>query len=258
MKFFLYLLLEGASLEEVQQELERKGLQAPFVIEDDATGEIWIGGHGKKAISIPQALLVEEKEASIDWNEQWTLFAENFTEGKAHIRLGNQTLLLTPGPGFGDLSHPTTHLMIEMMKPLVAGESVIDIGTGSGILALSALLLGAHSALGIDIDPAALRHAKENATINSLKARFSKTLPQKLSEGNLFLMNMILPEQREFKPDRLNRFAKLWIVSGILKSQREVYLAQAKQWGWEEVSEHQRSEWIGWVFKPKPISSNNT
>ncbi len=184
----------------------------------------------------------------IDWIGQWALFAKNFKEGKAHIKVGEKTLLLIPGPGFGDLSHPTTALMMKMMKKYVPQESIVDIGTGSGILALAALLLKARSAIGIDIDQGALKHARKNAKLNHLKATFSKSLPKTLPKKNIFLMNMIFAEQKEFAPDRLNSFAKLWIVSGILSSQKEAYLAQAAQWNWRLISQHKKGEWLGFVF----------
>lgn len=249
MNYYLFRLIDGESLEETQLELEKKGLKDTFLIEDDSIGEILIGGHSKKQIETTKAILVEQKKAQVDWEEQWSLFAENFNEGKAHIQLNDKTLLLTPGAGFGDLSHPTTYLMLEMMKGKVQGESIIDIGTGSGILALAALLLGAKSALGIDIDPAALKHARENAKLNHLKAQFSKTLPKNLPNGNILLMNMIFPEQQEFQPHRLNPKAKLWIVSGILESQKSDYLLRVAKWGWLLLSEHQQAEWLGFIFE---------
>ncbi len=248
MDYYLFRVLASTNLEEVQKDLKRKGLKDTFVIEDDSVGEIFIGGHSRKKISSEKAILVEKKKAEVNWEEQWSLFAENFKEGKAHIQLGDKTLLLTPGAGFGDLSHPTTYLMLEMMKGEMAGESVVDIGTGSGILALSALLLGAKSAIGIDIDPAALKHAKKNATLNQLEALFTKSLPKKLPSGNIFLMNMISPEQIEFRPDRFNLLAKKWIVSGILETEKKSYLEQSKQWGWKLLSEHRRLEWCGFIF----------
>ncbi len=248
MDYYLFRVLDETQLSKIQLELEKKGLKHSFIIEDDAIGEIFIGGHSTKSIESKNAILIEKKKADVDWNEQWSLFAENFTEGKAHISLGDKTLLLTPGPGFGDLSHPTTYLMLEIMKHHVVHESIIDIGTGSGILALGALLLGATSAVGIDIDSAAIKHAKENAKLNHLKATFSKILPSKLPEKNILLMNMIFPEQKQFKPKRLNSLAKLWIVSGILAEQKEAYLVQAKKWGWKILSEYKKGEWLGWSF----------
>jgi ribosomal protein L11 methyltransferase len=255
MDYYLFRILDERALKQIEHELVKKGLKHPFVIEDDATGEVFLGGQSTKAIKTQNALLVEKKKAEVDWHNQWSLFAENFNEGKAQIKLGEKTLLLLPGPGFGNLSHETTHLMLEMMKQHVEKESIVDIGTGSGILALAALLLNAKSAIGIDIDKAALKHAKENGKLNQLKATFSKTLPKKLSTQNVFLMNMIFPEQKEFKPERFNALAKKWIVSGILEEQKKNYLAQAKKWGWKLLSEHKKGEWLGFVFTILPSHS---
>lgn len=248
-KYLTFRLIDGFSLAETRQELEKKGLKDIFIIEDDSTGETLIGGFSNKTIRTKKATLIEEKPASVNWEEQWSLFAENFTDGKAHIILGDKTLLLTPGAGFGDLSHPTTSLMIEMLKNYARNESIVDIGTGSGILALAALLLGAKKAIGIDIDIPSLKHAKINAKINHLKATFSKNLPKKIPRQNILLMNMIFPEQLELAPDRLNYLAKFWIVSGIMKSEKRKYLSQAKKWGWKPIAEHQKTDWLGWVFE---------
>ncbi len=82
-----------------------------------------------------------------------------------------KTLLLKPGPGFGDLSHPTTSLMLKLMKLNLASMqagAVLDVGSGSGILALAASLLGSGDVAGIDIDREANRHARKNARLNCL------------------------------------------------------------------------------------------
>ncbi len=253
MKSYLYRLIEGASIEDAEKELSKKGLESIYVIEDDASGEVLIGGFGKKRIDPKLSLLVETKEG-VDWENQWTLFAEDFREGKAHIDLsrfgGDGTLELLPGAGFGDLSHPTTYLMLELMKGRIQGETIIDIGTGSGILALAALKLGAKSAVGIDIDEAALKHARRNAKINSLSVRFSKKLPKKLPPESIFLLNMIVPEQQVVGPEAYNRFAKLWIVSGILKEQKKDYLKETKKWGWQLHSAAERNGWLAFAFTP--------
>lgn len=187
---------------------------------------------------------------TVNWDEQWALFAENFYNGKAHIHLGDKTLLLLPGPGFGDLSHPTTALMLEMMRPFVREQAIIDIGSGSGILTLAALLLGARSALGVDIDPDALIHARKNNKLNGLQAHFTKTLPQKLPPS-IGLMNMILSEQRCAFSDQANAAVQVWITSGILSIQETEYLSQTMKWGWKLRSRHQKSDWLGFVFDKK-------
>ena len=78
-------------------------------------------------------------------------------------------LTLDPGLAFGTGGHETTSLCLEALDQLVqGGERVLDIGTGSGILAIAALKLGAASAEGVDIDPVAVRTAGENAALNGV------------------------------------------------------------------------------------------
>ncbi len=190
---------------------------------------------------------------SVDWEEQWALFSENFYDGKAHIDLsrfgGSGHLLLQPGAGFGDLSHPTTYLMLEMLQTHAKNAPIIDIGTGSGILSLAALRLGAKTATGIDIDPHAIAHAQSNNALNQLHAHFSLSLPDSLPEKSVFLMNMIFPEQKMVNPSQWNHFAKVWITSGILKEQKAAYLKQTADWGWTLAKEHERQGWLGFVFR---------
>lgn len=243
---YLFQIISGNDIGQVEAELHKKGLKDIYLIEEDGSGTILMGGHSTKKISTQKAILLEEKSA-VNWEDQWSLFAHDFKDGKAHIKISDKTLLLLPGPGFGDLSHPTTQLMLEMMKGKVKDESVIDIGSGSGILTLASLLLGAKSAVGIDIDKQAISHAKKNAKLNHLKARFVKTVPEKICPS-IFLMNLILPEQKQVNPSQFNPFAKHWMVSGILSEQKREYLHLIKSWGWKLKDECSRDDWMGWIF----------
>ena len=81
---------------------------------------------------------------------------------------------LDPGVAFGTGSHPTTRLCLRWLEQHVHGsETVLDYGCGSGILAIAAMKLGASHAAGVDIDPAAVRAAKENAGRNGVACDFS-------------------------------------------------------------------------------------
>ena len=130
------------------------------------------------------------------WEKQWELFAPNFKNGKAHIDLTPygcpEILQLYPGPGFGDLSHPTTRIVLELMQPYIQNHAVLDIGCGSGILSLAAAAMGASEVYGYDIDPEAVEHAKKNATLytNNLKNReFDKEGPQNLCSERATIVN---------------------------------------------------------------------
>jgi ribosomal protein L11 methyltransferase len=90
------------------------------------------------------------------------------------IHVGASTLVITDSAAFGTGLHPTTALCLDALQRLVAAvppDRVLDVGTGSGVLALAALLLGVPHALGIDTDPDALRSARENARLNGLEGR---------------------------------------------------------------------------------------
>ncbi|MCQ6558354.1 50S ribosomal protein L11 methyltransferase [Paenibacillus mendelii] len=76
---------------------------------------------------------------------------------------------LDPGMAFGTGTHPTTALCLRTLESVIrGGEEVIDVGTGSGILAIGAIQLGAERVLALDLDPVAVSSAKENAKLNGL------------------------------------------------------------------------------------------
>ncbi len=252
MNHYLFKIKENTT--DALKALQDKGLQEIYIIEDEETKEILIGGSSSQVITYEEAMEVSQNH-SIDWAKQWESFAQNFHDGHAHIDLSefgaNQRLLLTPGEGFGDLSHPTTYLMLKMMKEKVQGKTILDIGTGSGILSLASLFLGAKSAIGVDIDPKAISHAKQNSKLNSLdsKTTFRKTIPKVLSKSTIALMNMLPHEQKMIPITKLNPKVQSWIVSGVLEEKREEYLTQTASLGWEIIEEHHHLGWMGWIFK---------
>ncbi len=97
---------------------------------------------------------------------------------EAHeARRGERVLILEPGRAFGTGLHDTTRLVAEtvaLQRRTLGGTSVLDVGTGSGILALVALAFGAESTLGIDVDADAIAVARENAKLNEFPATQAK------------------------------------------------------------------------------------
>jgi ribosomal protein L11 methyltransferase len=187
---------------------------------------------------------------SVDWHQQWAKFAPNFENGLSTVPLDPfKSLLLAPGAGFGDLSHSTTRLMIELMKNRCEKQIVLDIGCGSGILTLAAARMGAAHAQGIDIDPLAIEHAKENQKVNRLEAltRFVNVWKK---NPTLVLMNMITSEQQIAWPHQnLLPTPKTIIASGVLASQRESYLKLVDSWKWILLEERQEGGWLAFVFR---------
>ncbi len=87
---------------------------------------------------------------------------------------GRAVLNIDPGLAFGTGKHETTRLCLETLERCIkGGESVLDVGCGSGILGIASVLLGAESAFGVDIDETAVRTANENALVNHVDDRFS-------------------------------------------------------------------------------------
>jgi ribosomal protein L11 methyltransferase len=101
-------------------------------------------------------------------------------------------LMLDPGMAFGTGSHPTTRLCLEWLeKTGVAGQSLLDYGCGSGILAIAAAKLGAAHVAGVDIDPQAIRAARANAEKNSVAAHFGDSAAPLTGEYDLVVANIL-------------------------------------------------------------------
>ena len=112
-----------------------------------------------------------------DWNARWAESVQPIRIGRRVVVRqswnaaapppGGFTLVIDPKQAFGSGSHATTQLLVEWLEEAVqGGERVLDVGTGSGILAMAAARLGARAVIGVDNDPVAIDCARENAAIN--------------------------------------------------------------------------------------------
>lgn len=136
-----------------------------------------------------QQALSPRYEVSLDyivgdaWRDEWKRFFRPQRIGRLLIRpsweqampqSGEILLVIDPGRAFGTGRHASTRLLLEALESHVhKGCNVLDVGCGSGILSIAALLLGAEHATGIDIDPDAIDVALQNAADNRIAAQFS-------------------------------------------------------------------------------------
>lgn len=117
-----------------------------------------------------------EEEPPRDWLAAWKAGLEPVTVGRLEIapswtRAGPSptTIVLDPGMAFGTGHHATTRrCLAELQRRGVDGGEVLDVGTGSGVLAIAAVLLGARRAVGVETDPDAVRTARDNAARNGV------------------------------------------------------------------------------------------
>jgi ribosomal protein L11 methyltransferase len=201
-----------------------------------------------------------------DWTEQWK---KGYEIRKISRRLvivpswkdylpkpGEVVVTMDPGMAFGTGLHPTTRLcLIALEKYLKTGQRVLDVGTGSGILAITAVKFGAGSVDAIDIESVAIEVAGRNAVQNGVANRVTlqtgmlKDLGTKISPADLVLVNILaytiikmLPELKaNLKP------GGHIITSGILNEYAPDVEAAMKKEGLEIVEVLQEDDWVSLV-----------
>ena len=171
-----------------------------------------------------------------DWGHSWRRFfhpdriTPNLTVFPAWEPVPESTegtiIRIDPGPAFGTGQHPTTRMCLRAMEKGAADRpwSMLDVGTGSGILALYGARLNAHRILAIDTDPEALRWARRNLSLNvqSGEIEFSSKLLGALDESfDLTVANLILGTIVDLFPyfPSVMKQTGLLILSGILREQ---------------------------------------
>ena len=156
-------------------------------------------------------------------------------------------IALDPGLAFGTGTHPTTRLCLRWLDATIrGGETVIDFGCGSGILAIAALKLGAARASGIDIDPQAVIAARENAQRNDVAPTFVEAAAALPGAADTVVANILARPLIVLAPliARLTRTGGRLALSGILAEQeREVREAYAP---WYDFDPPQEDE--GWLL----------
>jgi len=155
-------------------------------------------------------------------------------------------LVIDPGLAFGTGSHPSTFLCLRWLERTIrGGETIIDYGCGSGILAIAALRLGAHRAIGVDIDPSAILVARANAQRNRAAAEFLDGSEPLSIVADIVVANILANPLKLLAPFLASRCAPGgWVaLAGILSFQASEIEKAYAPW----IQFRERSEAEGWV-----------
>jgi len=191
--------------------------------------------------TITTAPCVEE-----DWINNWKKYFKPINVGKKLLirptwedeyEAGERKVLhLEPGLAFGTGTHETTRLCMELLEKYVKpGFTVLDVGCGSGILSVAALLLGAERAVGVDIDPLAVKTAVQNAEINHVADRFTGIfgdLTEKVSgKYNIVVANIVADVIILLTKDIEQYMHRdtVYLMSGIIDTRENDVLAVLEQ-----------------------------
>lgn len=164
---------------------------------------------------------------------------------------------IDPGLAFGTGSHETTRLCLEMCeKYMKKGDKVLDVGCGSGVLGIASLLMGAESAVGVDIDDVAVRTAKENAEINNVADRFTAicgSFTDKVTGKYDIVLANIVADAIMFLSKGVKDFMKddaVYIMSGIIDTRAEEVKESIGK-DFDIIEEHLEKGWVCLAAKAK-------
>lgn len=202
-----------------------------------------------------------DEKANQDWSKKWkekwtvTHVTDNISVVPSWLNYEPKeneiTITLDPGCAFGTGTHQTTQLCMKALeKYLKKGDTMADIGTGSGILAILAMKLGALSAYGCDNDETVIDVAKDNAKINKTDCLFELKTADKLSEKYDFVCANILHNVLyEIMGDLKNimRDNGTLSLSGILNEKKDVVLEAIKRENLNIIDTIEQDQWISYV-----------
>ncbi len=213
----------------------------------------------------PARVLSEQTDEPRNWNEEWERSIRPLIVGDFFVKPtwvnestpeGKILLEIDPKMAFGTGYHETTRLMLRLIPSVIKeGDTILDVGTGTGILSIASLKLGAKSAFGFDIDEWSRNNAWENALINKVDISF------RIEEGSFEVVN---PDDRyDVVLANVNRNALLemqkplvshlknngiLLLSGLLENEREIMLEAPGFSRLKLINELQEGEWIALVF----------
>lgn len=257
-----------------------------FFVEETEDGELLMNGEITKEEEILNAVKTEldglrdfmdigegsiaiDETEDIDWINNWKQYFKQFyvddiliIPSWEEVKEGDKDRMIIhidPGTAFGTGMHETTQLCIRQLKKFVKEDTeLLDVGTGSGILSIVALKLGAKHAVGTDLDPCAVPAVEENKEVNEIPAQDfdmmigniidDKEVQDKVGyeKYDIVVANILADVLVPLTPVIVNQMKKggIYITSGIIDNKEETVVEAVKAAGLEVLEVTYQGEWV--------------
>ena len=261
---------------------EREGSSYPMLVlnGEDITAEailekVKVELEGLRAfMDIGEGTVAVEETEDIDWINNWKQYFHQFAIDDVLVvpswekieTEGKMVLHIDPGTAFGTGMHDTTQLCIRALRRFVTKETVLlDVGTGSGILAILALMFGAKSAVGTDLDPCAIEAVRENREANGIadedfRLIIGNIITDKEVQDevgyecyDIVAANILAEVLTGLTPVIVHQLKRggIYITSGIIDDKEEVVVQAVKEAGLEVLEVNCQGEWVSVIARKK-------
>ncbi|MCA9766213.1 MAG: 50S ribosomal protein L11 methyltransferase [Carnobacterium sp.] len=218
-------------------------------------------------LSIEPNILTISEVAETNWATAWKQYyyslkitrfltiVPNWEDYKAE-HADERIIRLDPGLAFGTGTHPTTILSLQSLENCIRGnETVLDVGTGSGVLSIAAKALGAGKVHAYDLDDVAVRSAYDNILLNDYALDVEVAANNLLAgieiEADIVVANILAEIILPLIPQAWTvlKPGGLFLTSGIIETKKEVVLAQLKEQEFEIIQVLQMKDWVAIIAK---------